>query len=629
MKFIKILYFFIFFNFTYFVYSNESKNSDLNNSNCFNKFKKSIPCLIINKSISNSSILADQGQNYYTINSSVFENYGLDDINQLLEMIPGISVTQSGPRGQFSSVFSRGTGSNHTLVLLNGVPINDQSTTQGLHDFGVDFIKNIQQVEIYPGPNGVHFGSSAIGGAINFVTGIDYENKFKIIGNNFENYDFSSNYFKVTDNDWVFNLKTNLLDTKYASAIKDGTEEDKSKNYGISLKSEKWINNENRLFSDFYLRKTISDYDNSSVNESEYTGDNLMQAFQFGLNKIGKNFRDNYIFHFHQYDREYREAGINDEYFSQSIFARGEKRIELRDDVSVGIGTEYKYESGEFQNRGSYSASTKGSIDNASLFGNVGYEFFKDTIFSLFARQEHHKITGLHNTKKYNITHRFDNIKIGITSSEGLRNPSIYELYGTDNYGYSGNSSLKPEKSKSYEVSGELKLSDNLIFSMNIFKSKIYNHIEYKTNTYLNDSTNTNLNQSGVESSIVWKMDNQKISLFNSITSSKKTNSENQLRRPSKTIGATFEKKIESSPIGSFDIFAKYKYYGEHLDTHFSNFSTITMDATNLLDVSILKKIKKSSWSINITNILNEDYQRPHGYSQEKRSIKIGFAREY
>ena len=36
----------------------------------------------------------------------------------------------------------RGTNSNHTLVLLNGIPINDQTTTQGLHNFGQDFKHN-------------------------------------------------------------------------------------------------------------------------------------------------------------------------------------------------------------------------------------------------------------------------------------------------------------------------------------------------------------------------------------------------------------------------------------------------------------------------------------------------------
>ena len=31
--------------------------------------------------------------------------------------------------------------------MINGIPINDQSTTQGLHDFGVDFIQTVQQIE--------------------------------------------------------------------------------------------------------------------------------------------------------------------------------------------------------------------------------------------------------------------------------------------------------------------------------------------------------------------------------------------------------------------------------------------------------------------------------------------------
>ena len=40
---------------------------------------------------------------------------------------------------------------NHTLALLNGIAINDQSVTDGLHDFGQDFVQTIQQIEIYKG----------------------------------------------------------------------------------------------------------------------------------------------------------------------------------------------------------------------------------------------------------------------------------------------------------------------------------------------------------------------------------------------------------------------------------------------------------------------------------------------
>jgi outer membrane cobalamin receptor len=65
--------------------------------------------------------------------------------------------------------------------MINGIPINDQSTTQGLHDFGVDFIQVIQQIEIYPGSSASQFGSNAIGGAINLIMTGDYKDKINLI----------------------------------------------------------------------------------------------------------------------------------------------------------------------------------------------------------------------------------------------------------------------------------------------------------------------------------------------------------------------------------------------------------------------------------------------------------------
>ena len=53
---------------------------------------------------------------------------GAVDITDVLEMIPGIDLKQNGQKGQLASLFTRGTNSNHTLVLLNGIAINDQST---------------------------------------------------------------------------------------------------------------------------------------------------------------------------------------------------------------------------------------------------------------------------------------------------------------------------------------------------------------------------------------------------------------------------------------------------------------------------------------------------------------------
>ena len=52
----------------------------------------------------------------------------------------------------------RGTNSNHTLVLLNGIPINDQSSPKAMFDFGYDFLQGLQQIEIYKGASGAIFG---------------------------------------------------------------------------------------------------------------------------------------------------------------------------------------------------------------------------------------------------------------------------------------------------------------------------------------------------------------------------------------------------------------------------------------------------------------------------------------
>ena len=53
-----------------------------------------------------------------------------------------------------------------------------------MHDFGQDFIQTIQQVEVFKGSNGVHFGPDAIGGAINLITDVDYQNSYNVDGFN-------------------------------------------------------------------------------------------------------------------------------------------------------------------------------------------------------------------------------------------------------------------------------------------------------------------------------------------------------------------------------------------------------------------------------------------------------------
>ena len=78
----------------------------------------------------------------------------------------------------------------------------------------------------------------------------------------------------------------------------------------------------------------------------------------------------------------------------------------------------------------------------------------------------------------------------------GLRNPSLYELYGTDNFGFSGNKDLEPEKSLTNEFSLTFQPNNNFKLLTNLFRSNINNNIEYVSGKYINDTDDIDLNQS-------------------------------------------------------------------------------------------------------------------------------------
>lgn len=590
--------------------------------NCKWDNRNGTPCTTITKT-NNTSKISESGVYKTIINKQDIINSGANSVIDILKTVSGLDIYQSGPAGQQASIFTRGSESNHTMILLNGVAINDQSATNGFFDFGQDFIQTIQQIEIYKGSSGAQFGPSAIAGAINFITAIDYTNQYSISGFDGRNSSLDTNFTDITDNGWHLNIKGAANQSDTGSAKAAGNENDDATNFQINLNAEKLINDNTKIKSTIYTRQTRAKYDGSATDETGYVADNKMIALQTGINKIYQNKEDNLIFHYHNYDREYKNSGYLDEYYSSSLTVKGESKIDSNENFSFGYGSEYKYDWGNFENRGSYTASTKGHVNDLALFANAGYKISKNQTLSFYARSDNHSTAGRNETYKLNYTQVLGQFKFGGSHSTGLRNPSLYELYGSDNYGIGGNTNLAPEKSRTNELFGEYIFSEKLKFTSTAYRATILDRILSNSGYTAHENTKIDLNQEGLESELTFNGENQVISIFTNFSKSKKTNGSSQLRRPDITYGSNYYKKFVNSPIGPFNMNLNYKFTGKHLDT------SGKVKSTNLIDMSASKNLYGSTWNINISNLLNERYEKPATYSQDGRQLRIGVVREY
>jgi vitamin B12 transporter len=89
------------------------------------------------------------------------------DLHEALRLVPGVQVTQSGPRGGLGELFVRGGFSDANKVLMDGIPVNDVG---GAVDFGVLASAGIDQTEVLRGPNSALYGSDALAGVVSVTT---------------------------------------------------------------------------------------------------------------------------------------------------------------------------------------------------------------------------------------------------------------------------------------------------------------------------------------------------------------------------------------------------------------------------------------------------------------------------
>lgn len=91
------------------------------------------------------------------------------DVEALLRTVAGLAVVRLGSPGKLTSLFSRGANSNQTLVLWNGVELNDPFG--GGFDWAFLPTEGVARVEVVRGPFSALYGGDAVGGVVQVLTG--------------------------------------------------------------------------------------------------------------------------------------------------------------------------------------------------------------------------------------------------------------------------------------------------------------------------------------------------------------------------------------------------------------------------------------------------------------------------
>ncbi len=113
-------------------------------------------------------LIADVPFTVTIIDEKEILNSGFRSLEEVLRTVSGVEIAQTGSKGHLSSAFLRGSNTNHTLILLDGIPLNEPSSYS--FDLSKIPIHSVERIEILRGPQSAIWGTDAIGGVINIIT---------------------------------------------------------------------------------------------------------------------------------------------------------------------------------------------------------------------------------------------------------------------------------------------------------------------------------------------------------------------------------------------------------------------------------------------------------------------------
>lgn len=557
-------------------------------------------------------------------------------ISDALRLVPGLAVAQSGPAGSQTSVFIRGAESSQTLVLLDGVRVNDPSTPNAAFDFGGLLTGNVGRVEVLRGANSVIWGSQAIGGVINVQTLAPTEDLTINARAEYGSLDSAKAFANLSGKSGIFSgsVGAGYYRTDGISSIANGTEKDGYKNFSANGK----------LLVEFSPAFALDLRGNYTKGRIEYddafgfpvAGDTIPESEneQFvgyvGLNHdlFDGKWKGRLSYSRTDLTREGSEAGAAGPFNFNVFTSRGEvDRIAYDGGLDFGIATlvfggahENTFASTFFPLGGDVTPTTFES-DYNSFYGQLGVQPVEGLTINGGVRYEDHSQYGDHTTFGANAAYTPNGGKTMFRASyaEGFRAPSLSEALPPF-----GNINLKPETSKGFDVGVEHSfIDDKVTATVTYFQRKSDDLISFSPVTFQSENIGRAKSE-GVELGLVIRPTEAldiraNYALVDATTRNPGVNFGNQLaRRPKDKASFIVDWK---SPLG-LSLGSTLTLTGDSFD-NIAN--TVPLDGYWLASVRAAFPIT-DQFEIygRVENLLDENYTVVSGYNTYGRTAAVG-----
>ena len=416
-------------------------------------------------------------------------------LDEVLQEDPGLAVIRSGGPGQQSALFIRGASSEHVLILLDGVEVNDPSHVSGGFDLANLDVASIERIEVYKGVRSLRFGSGAMGGVINVITqkGSGPARPFVFAkAGSFATAQLTGGVTGGSEKAH-YHLSATRYQTEGISAADGYSEPDGAQFYSLAGRFGYRVTEASdvELISRWLSSKVDLDYASSTgfalvPDDPDYAVGlrHVTTALRWNKKWAGNLSSSTTLSHYYL-DRDYTNepdpanaAYLSNTFLAQAFALDDVREWKVSDEWRVELGSNVRTEkaSSDYLSPSFNSQFAEKRDTRYGIFTDFGYDG-GDWFADLGARWDHHSEFGSHGTFAVSPGYKWGAALARVKVATAFKAPSLYQLYDPA----FGNRDLAPERALGKELEIEQKLGPGSKAAVALFQNDYDNLMQFTT----------------------------------------------------------------------------------------------------------------------------------------------------